>query len=46
MLIAVEIAERKAYSSASLLMPTSDMIKDALPGQPFSLLATAAGDKY
>lgn len=46
MLIAIEMAERKAYTSASLLMPTSEMAKSALPGQPFALLATAAGDKF
>ena len=45
-LISVEMAERKAFTVAALHIKTSDISAGSAPGQPFSLLATAAGERY
>jgi uncharacterized protein GlcG (DUF336 family) len=45
-LISVEMAERKAFTVAALHIKTSDISAGSAPGQPFSLLASAAGDRY
>lgn len=46
MLIALEMAERKAFTSAALHMKTADMSAKSREGEPFHLVAVAAGDRY
>jgi uncharacterized protein GlcG (DUF336 family) len=43
---AVEIAERKAYTSALVRMRTADLLPMVQPGQPLYPLNTVAGGKY
>ena len=43
---AVEIAERKAYTSALVRMRTADLLPMVQPGQPLFALNTVAGGKY
>jgi uncharacterized protein GlcG (DUF336 family) len=43
---AVEIAERKAYTSALVRMRTADLFPMVQPGQPLYPLSTVAGGKY
>jgi uncharacterized protein GlcG (DUF336 family) len=43
---AVEIAERKAYTSALVRMRTADLFPMVQPGQPLYPLSMVAGGKY
>lgn len=43
---AVEIAERKAYTSAVVRMRTADLLPMVQPGQPLYPLSMVAGGKY
>jgi len=43
---AVEIAERKAYTSALVRMRTAELLPMVQPGQPLFPLLTVAGGKY
>jgi uncharacterized protein GlcG (DUF336 family) len=43
---AVEIAERKAYTSALVRMRTADILPLVQPGQPLYALSTVSGGKY
>lgn len=45
-LISLEMAERKAYTVAALHMKTSEISALTQAGQPFHLVAMAAGDRY
>src|SRR5471030_624603 len=43
---AVEIAERKAYTSALVRMRTADLLPMVQPGQPLYPLLTVSGGRY
>ena len=45
-LFSIEIAERKAYTSAIVQMRTADLLPLVQPGQPLFALGTVAGGRY
>ncbi len=45
-LISLEMAERKAFTVAALHIKTADISALSQAGQPFHLLAMAAGERY
>ena len=45
-LISIEMAERKAYTAAALLMKTAEMTPLSLPGQGLHTLASIAGGRF
>lgn len=45
-LISIEMSERKAFTAASLQVPTDEISKLALPGAPLFTLASVSGGRY
>jgi uncharacterized protein GlcG (DUF336 family) len=45
-LVAIEMAERKAFATVALKMRTSDISERAQPGQQFFVFSIAAGERY
>jgi uncharacterized protein GlcG (DUF336 family) len=45
-LFALEISERKAYTSALVRMRTADLLALVQPGQPLYVLPTVAGGRF
>jgi uncharacterized protein GlcG (DUF336 family) len=46
LLIAIEMSERKAYTSAAFGAPTKDLTESVLPGGPLHTLTSVAGGRF